>query len=108
MSKSIKVLTSFNNVPSELQVIYTAQLVDTVHTISCCVNNEHIPNWLQLRKFEIVSTREKQFYEPLFNEINNEKNLATILFIYQVYTDIMKSEKLKIKAVAAEYAGAEK
>jgi hypothetical protein len=47
---------------------------------------------------------EKNGYVPLFNEINNEKNLATILFIDQAYTDIMKAEKLKIKGIAAGYA----
>ncbi|MFI5195656.1 MAG: hypothetical protein ACHQD8_01075 [Chitinophagales bacterium] len=108
MYKSITIHSSFNNVPSEIQLTYTVQLVETVHTISCCVISEHIPNWLQLRKFEITSIHEKQGYVPLFNEINNEKNLATILFIDQVYTNIMKAEKLRVKAFAEEYAGAAK
>jgi len=108
MSKVITVHSSFNNTTSEIQVNYSVRLVETTHTIACSVINEHIPNWLQLRKFEIVSVHEKQGYVPLFNEINNEKNLATILFIDQVYTDIMKAEKLKVKAAAAEYAGVAK
>ena len=108
MYKSITILSSFNNAPSEIQLTYTVQLVETTHTIVCCVVSEHIPNWLQLRKFEITSIHEKQGYVPLFNEINNEKNLATILFIDQVYTYIMKAEKLRIKAFAAEFAGVEK
>ena len=106
MSRSITILSSFNNVSSEIQLAYAVQLVDTVHTITCNVVSDHIPNWLQLRKFDITSTHEKNGYVPLFNEINNEKNLATILFIDQAYTDIMKAEKLKVKGIAAEYADA--
>jgi hypothetical protein len=72
------------------------------------VTSEHIPNWLQLRKFDIASMHEKHGYVPLFNEINNEKNLDTILFIDTVYSDIMRTEKLKVKGFAEELAGARK
>jgi hypothetical protein len=102
MPKPITINCSFRDVASELQLTYTTQSVEALHTISCNVVSDHIPNWLQLRKFEIASVHEKQGYVPLFNEINNEKNLDTILFIDKVYSDIMRLEKLKVKAV--EYA----
>ena len=41
-----------------------------------------------------VKGKEKTKYMPLFNEINNGKNMATVLFIDKAYTDIMAAEKL--------------
>ena len=70
---------------------------DNTQTISCAVEGNHFPIWLQLRKFEMQSTNEKNVYTPLFNETNNGKNLDTILFIDKAYVEIMKGEKLKVR-----------
>jgi len=98
MSRSITINCS-DNVPAQIQLLYSIETLENLQTISCSVNEKHFPIWLQLRKFEMQSLKEKSGYTPLYNEVNNSKNMATSLFIDQVYTDIMLAEKLVVKQV---------
>jgi hypothetical protein len=66
-------------------------------TITCSVDIKSAPQWLQMRKFDITSRQDGKVYIPLFNALNNEKNTDTVLFIDQVYTDIMRMEKLVVE-----------
>jgi hypothetical protein len=99
MNRSITV-SCIDNVPAQIQLTYTIQTVENVQTILCSVEEKHFPAWLQLRKFEMLSVKEKHGYVQLFNEVNNSRNMATSLFIDQAYTDIMTAEKLKMVAPA--------
>jgi hypothetical protein len=100
MSRNITINCS-ENTPSQIQLVYTIETLENLQTITCSVNEKRFPIWLQLRKFEMQSLKEKSGYTPLYNEVNNSKNMATALFIDQVYTDIMLAEKLVISKSAA-------
>ncbi len=102
MNKSITVSCVINDKENEIVLSYETQVFGDTHKIVCSVVGNTIPNWLQLRKFEMASLKEKNKYIPLFNEINNGKNMATVLFIDKAYTDIMASEKLKILDMAGD------
>lgn len=84
----------------DVQLTYTTELLNNVHTITCHVAAP-FPLWLQTRKFELLSSLENKKYTPLFNEINHGRNLDTTLFIDLAYNSIMKMEKLTIVATAA-------
>ena len=100
MSKTITVSYSFRDVPADIQLSYSIQMAGNVQTIACSIVGNQFPNWLQLRKFEMLSQKEQNVYVPLFSEINNYKNLDTVLFIDKVYTDIMQAEKMKVRIFA--------
>lgn len=102
MSKSISVSYLSGEVTLELQLTYVIQMMGDIQSIACSVDGNHFPNWLQLRKFELLSLKEKSFYTPLFNEINNNKNIDTVLFIDKVYAAIMRAEKLKVRTFEGE------
>ncbi len=95
MNRSISI-DCRGNVPGQLRLVYRIETVENVQTISCSVDEKSFPVWLQLRKFEMLSLKEKQGYTLLFNELNNSKNMATSLFIDQVYSTIMLAEKMKV------------
>lgn len=97
MGKSITVSYSSGNIAAQVLLTYATEVVKNVQTILCSVKGPAFPEWLQLRKFEMSSLNENNYYVPLFSEANNCKNMATVLFIDQVYTDIMRAENLKIK-----------
>lgn len=100
MSKSIMVAYNRGATLVEVNLSYSTQMNGNIQTIVCSVGDTHIPFWLQLRKFEMVSMKDKNVYMPLFNEINNEKNMDTVLFIDKVYAEIMLAEKLKVSPTA--------
>ncbi len=100
MSKSIMVAYNRGATLVEVNLSYSTQMNGNIQTIVCSVGDTHIPFWLQLRKFEMVSMKDKNVYMPLFNEINNEKNMDTVLFIDKVYAEIMLAEKLKVSSTA--------
>jgi hypothetical protein len=83
-----------------LKIDYSIVLTDEMHTITCTVDGNRFPIWLQLRKFNMLSLKKKGFYIPLYNEANNSKNMDTTLFIDLVYSRIMDVEKLKIFDIA--------
>ena len=100
MANSITVKFFNNDVDIDVPLTYTAEINGNIHTIICSVVSKTNPQWLQIRKFDLVSIKEKNVYVPMFNEKNNEKNQATSLFIDKVYADVMKAEKLSVKAYA--------
>jgi hypothetical protein len=104
MSKYISVGYFFSNSMVDVQLTYTTQVQGNVHTIVCSVDGNRIPFWLQLRKFEMLSLHEKNVYVPLFNEVNNGKNMDTVLFIDTAYNNIMLAEHLKVKVFAEDAA----
>ena len=85
----------------QIALTYSVETVENLQTIICSVDEKQSPNWLQLRKFEMLSLKEKKGYVPLFSEINNSKNMATTMFIDKAYTDIMLAEKCKVILFAA-------
>ena len=103
MDKFITVSYSFRGTAIQIPLMYNIETAGNTQTIACIVDSKSAPQWLQLRKFDVISLKEKNFYIPLFNEINNEKNYDTVLFIDKVYADIMQTEKLAVK-VYSEYA----
>ena len=82
--------------PVPIRLSYSIEMAENVQTINCCVDEKHFPIWLQLRKFALLSLKDKNNYTPLFNEVNNSKNMATSLFIDLAYTDIKHAEKFKV------------
>lgn len=100
MTKTITVLST-GDLPVQIHLSYSIKVVENVHTISCAVDEKHFPIWLQLRKFDMLSLKQKKGFLPLFNEVNNSRNMATSLFIDMVYTKIMSAEKMDVLALAA-------
>lgn len=82
--------------PVNITLRYTIDLADNMQTINCSVEEVRVPLWLQMKKFSIFSFRSKDGYVPLFNEVNNSKNLDTALFIDLVFASIMAFERMKI------------
>ena len=100
MSKAITV-SYFGGVDQvEISLSYVINMTGNVQTIACSVSGSRFPNWLQLRKFEMSSLKENNIYTPLYSEVNNNKNMDTGLFIDKVYTNIMLTEKLKVRIFA--------
>lgn len=94
MSNSISILyPSGSELP--LKIDYAIELADSLQTISCNVDCDRYPLWLQLRSFSLLSVKERGAYTLLFNEVNESKNLDTSLFIDLVCTSIMKNERMK-------------
>lgn len=89
MEQSILVTYPLNNSP-ELEVFYKFERADDIDMIVCRIPIKGVPSWLQLRNFTLLSQVSDSGYCPLFNEINNSRNVDTALFIDQVYADIMK------------------
>ncbi len=95
MSHSI-VISYPGDAPVDIKVSYKIEVAENVQTIACCVEEKHFPLWLQLKKFDLLSIKDKNRYTPLFNEVNNSRNMATSLFIDMAYTDIMQAERFEI------------
>jgi hypothetical protein len=96
--KTITVLSA-GDLPVQIHLSYSIKVIENVHTISCIVDEKHFPIWLQLRKFDMLSLKQKNGFLPLFNEVNDSRNMATSLFIDTVYTKIMHAEKMRVLAV---------
>ena len=94
MSNSISIVYPSGS-ESLLKIDYAIDMSDSLQTISCNVDCERYPLWLQLRSFNLLSVKDRGAYTLLFNEVNNSKNLDTSLFIDLVYTSIMKTERMK-------------
>ncbi len=77
----------------KIEVLYTIDYAGDVQTINCSVDGKGRPQWLQLRKFSMSSLREHGALVPLYSELNNSRNMDTMLFIDTVYSDIMKLER---------------
>lgn len=95
MNKSLTVSCSDEHV-STIEVSYKVEATKDQHTISCSVNQADTPAWLQMRKFEMTSKKMQNGFVPLFVEENNSRNMATTLFIDEVYSAVMKAERCKI------------
>jgi len=100
MGKSITVSYSFRDVLVNIGLTYNIQKNGEIQTIACSVDGTILPQWLQLSKFEIMSSYDHGKYTPLFNEIIYGKNMDTVLFIDKVYLEIMVKEKMKVLAFA--------
>ena len=96
MEKTIAVQFHINGIDLPIQVVYSIQMEKNIQTISCSVQRTENSNWLQLGKFELKSQYDNGIYVALFNEALNKKNMATSLFIDQVYDDIMGREKMRV------------
>lgn len=94
MSNSISIVYP-SGCDTSLKIDYAIDMSNSLQTISCNVDCDRYPLWLQLKSFCLLSIKDKGAYTLLFNEVNNSKNLDTSLFIDLVYTSIMKSEHLK-------------
>ncbi|MBX2904445.1 MAG: hypothetical protein KF744_00300 [Taibaiella sp.] len=94
MSNSISI-TYPTGCETSLKINYAIEMSESLQTISCSVDCERYPLWLQLRSFDVFSVKDHGTYTVLFNEVNNSKNLDTSLFIDLVYASIMKAERLK-------------
>ena len=99
---SINVSYLLGDGPVEIPLTYVINMAGDVQTIVCSVSGNRFPNWLQLRKFEMSSLKEKNVYVPLYSEINNNKNMETGLFIDKVYADIMLAEKFKVRTFVSD------
>lgn len=86
----------------QLHVIYTIEHTEQAQTISCKVESQTVPLWLQLRKFSMTSLKKQGRYVPLFSEVNNSTNIDTSLFIDLVYDRIMNKEKLRVASSEKE------
>jgi hypothetical protein len=100
MSKSISISFGFGDAIFQIGLKYAIQVQENTQTISCSVEGLQLPLWLQLRKFEVSSLNEQNVFVPLYNEVNNGKNMATVLFIDKAYFDIMRAEKLQVATMA--------
>jgi hypothetical protein len=89
-------ITYPSDAQAPLTLGYSMELVDDVHTISCSVDGKQFPIWLQLKKFQMSSLKQKNRYLPLFSEVNSSKNIDTSLFIDLVYNRIMQAENFKL------------
>lgn len=102
MEKEISVSYEVNNTIITVLVAYKIELNEDIQTISCTVNpvSFTVPQWLQLRKFELKSIRSNDGdYMPIFTDNDNIKNINAALFIDRAYNDIMKKEKFKMSMV---------
>ncbi len=80
----------------QIKVCYTIDTINDLQTINCNIDLRQYPLWLQLRKFSISSRILKGSYMPLYNEVNNSKNMDTTLFIDLVYSGIMRLEGFNV------------
>jgi hypothetical protein len=80
---------------NQIEVQYTIEQPENIQTVSCIVEGDRFPLWLQLRKFSISSVKGSGGYTTLYNEVNSSKNMDTSLFIDLVYSSIMKLEHCK-------------
>ncbi|MCY4779017.1 hypothetical protein ORI89_05110 [Sphingobacterium sp. UT-1RO-CII-1] len=80
-----------------VKVVYRVSQEDSFQTIECAVaTGQSFPEWLQLKKFDFVSMKSKGVYDLLFEETKYNKNLDTVLFLDQVYAEIMKTNKYPV------------
>jgi hypothetical protein len=93
MQKNISVLFQLHGSDLPVVISYNINMSGDIQTISCVVDNSEHRNWLQLNKFELRSQLAEGMYVALYNEAMQKKNIATTLFIDQVYSDIMHYEK---------------
>lgn len=76
---------------SPLKVVYKVSQDGNMQTIECAIDNgQTFPEWLQLKRFDFVSLKSKGIYDLLFEESKYNKNLDTLLFLDQVYEEIMR------------------
>lgn len=102
MEKEITISYEVNNSEVAVLVSYKIELNDDIQTISCMVNpgSFNVPQWLQLRKFELKSILSGDGdYMPIFTDNENIKNINAVLFIDKAYNDIMRKEKFKMSVV---------
>ena|ERR1043165_7880832 len=96
MEKTIAVQFQFNNSELPILVVYNMQMEKNIQTISCSVQKNENSRWLQLSKFELKSQYDNGMYVALFNDAHSKINMATSLFLDQVYSDIMGKEEMKV------------
>jgi hypothetical protein len=96
MKKEIFVRFSLEDT-EEIKISYKITETKKMHHIECTVENTPQENsWLQMHKFNFSSLISKGKYDLLFDDLKFNKNLSTILFIDQVYLEIMNKNSLKI------------
>lgn len=80
-----------------LKVNYRIDQAGELQTIECVVDNKQpLPSWLQLQKFPLVSIKINDTYDLLFDHRKYDKNLDTVLFMDEVYAEIMQAESYRI------------
>lgn len=80
-----------------VQVNYRITNSGDIQHIECVVDKKlGIPNWLQMEKFNLTSMKFDDAYDLVFEPKKYEKNLDTVLFIDEVYAEIMRAESYRI------------
>ena len=94
---SIPFTPTLENQLFNVPIAYSIEKTGEYLNIQCQIGNE-IPqqsDWLQLRNFQIRSTKTPEGYVQLFDDYEDARNLDTTLFIEIAYMAIMKKEKHK-------------
>lgn len=99
MQKNISVSYTHQSLHETYAIVVTYQIEQegNISLISCSVSQEDplpVPQWLQLKKFEVRTLFAAGVYIMLYNEKNHHSNLDTSLFIDKAYDDIMHEEKM--------------
>lgn len=81
---------------AQIKVFYAIEQSDDIQTINCSIEGKSFPVWLQLRKFSMSSLMKVGGYVPLYNAVNDSKNMDTSLFIDLVYASIMKLKRFNV------------
>lgn len=80
-----------------VKVVYRVSQDGSLQTIECAIaTGQSFPEWLQLKRFDFVSLKSKGAYDLLFEETKYNKNLDTVLFLDQVYAEIMKKDSYPV------------
>jgi hypothetical protein len=89
MDKVVMISHAGDNGNLGIQVRYFISDLAEVQTICCEIAGPPFPQWLKMKKFELLSLHKGNNYERIFNENNQTCNLQTDLFMDDVYKAIM-------------------
>lgn len=80
-----------------IQVNYRITKSGETQKIECVVDKKQgIPSWLQMEKFNLTAMKFDDAYDLVFEPKKYDKNLDTVLFIDEVYAEIMRAESYRI------------
>jgi len=97
-SISIGYITT-RNISHNIPVSYKINEEAAQMTLSCLLEQPGAyPDWLQMRKFEVVAQLQKDGYSALYNEDNEARNIDCALFIDAAFKGILLQEKMRMVA----------
>src|SRR5690606_8854709 len=80
-----------------VQVNYRITNSGDIQHIECVVDKKlGIPNWLHMDKFSLTSMKLENAYDFVFETKKYVKNLDSVLFIDEVYAEILRAESYRI------------